>query len=152
MSRKTKALYSSKGFEKINDFRGDLIVYFLIDQEPTVASSWNRVDPVVQEQITGSYIHFGFHFCFQGGGSLSNMKSLFSFLKKYQKETKNNVWLIPKVTIDDSYLDEFKYVDSKYTLQDILENTIDLVNVINLSNLSNIYEMFIELKNEYSIN
>lgn len=120
-----KTTLSTKHFDLLNKINGNVIVYLFIQKE---RSTWNLISPIVKEKETGKFFQFSLgDFALQGtGGGLSNMCSLFSYLKKL-KDRGGQVDILPKIT-ENSLMRDFEYFDSGIQLQDLIDCSIDLIN------------------------
>lgn len=130
--REPKTTLSTNHFDLIDKINSNVIVYLFIQKDRS-NSAWNLISPIVHEKETGKIFQFGLgYFALQGsGGGLSNISSLFSHLKKL-KYSGFQVDILPKIT-DNSLMSDFEYLDSGIKLQDLLDNSIDLINYRNES-------------------
>ncbi len=132
---------------KLND---NLIAYFFIQKERE-SSDWNLVAPVLLETTTGRIIQYGLgYFALQGcGGGLNNTNSVLYYLNKLQ-ERGYKVHLVPKV-VDTNLLRSFEYTDSGTTLENLLKNSIDLINY-RKGKFEWIHKQYQQLVDKYKLN
>jgi len=131
----------------IGKMEGDLIAYLFI-QKNKDESAWNLVNPIIIEKNTGKEYFFGLgYFALEGGGGLSKTESVIRLLMEH-KNKGNNVSILPKV-VDNKLLEDYGYWDSNLKTNDLLSDTIDLVNY-QKNEFSHIYKKYQEIIEEYA--
>lgn len=125
--REPKTTLSTNHFDLLSKINKNVIVFLFIQKDRS-NSTWNLISPIVKEKDTGKFFQFGLgYFALQGsGGGLSNTCSLFSHLKKL-KNRGFQVDILPKIA-ETSLMSDFEYLDSGIKLQDLIDNSIDLIN------------------------
>ena len=137
-----------KGWEvnKVRDFCCDVDAYFFIDKTPDI-SGWKLVLPVIHEKSSNKTYQFKracFTFDGCGGGLWNSEKLILELLKLRSKGIKVN--FIPKV-VENDLLIAFEYCDSGKTLQDLIMNSVDLVNY-RIGSLDSTYKKYTEIINK----
>ncbi|MBL7841096.1 MAG: hypothetical protein JNJ75_13215 [Cyclobacteriaceae bacterium] len=115
------------GIVQLNDITEDVNAYLFIEKEKD-SSAWNLVAPTIHEKSTGRIYQYGLgYFSLEGcGGGLNNTIELINKLKELRRRG-IKVNIVPKV-VDNDRLAAFQYVDSGVTIDQIISNSIDLVN------------------------
>ena len=122
-----KTTLTGSSIDLIENFNDNLIIYLFIEKHKD-GSAWNLVAPIILEQSTERITQFGLgYFALEGcGGGLANTDSIFYYIKKHiQKGFK--VSIQPKV-VDNEILKDFEYVDSGIKLNDLIDNSLNLIN------------------------
>lgn len=145
----SKTTLSTNQFHLIDNINDNVIVYLFI-QKDKKSSAWNLIAPIVEEKRTGKIFQFGLgYFALQGsGGGISNICSLFSHLRNL-KERGFKVDILPKIA-DTSLINDFEYLDSGIKLQDLLNDSIDLINY-RKEKFSEIYKEYIRLIEKHNL-
>lgn len=145
----SKTTLSTNQFHLIDNINDNVIVYLFI-QKDKKSSAWNLIAPIVEEKRTGKIFQFGLgYFALQGsGGGISNIWSLFSHLRNL-KERGFKVDILPKIA-DTSLINDFEYLDSGIKLQDLLNDSIDLINY-RKEKFSEIYKEYIRLIEKHNL-
>lgn len=147
--KEPKTTLSTNHFDLLSKINGNVIVYLFIQKERS-SSAWNLISPIIKEKKTGKTFQFGLgYFALQGsGGGLSNTCTLFSHLRKL-KDKGFQVDILPKIA-ETSLMSDFEYLDSRIKLQDLLDNSIDLINYRNES-FSWIYQEYQRLIKKHKL-
>ncbi|RKR08896.1 hypothetical protein C8C83_0491 [Flavobacterium sp. 90] len=145
----SKTTLSTNQFHLIDNINDNVIVYLFI-QKDKKSSAWNLIAPIVEEKRTGKIFQFALgYFALQGsGGGISNICSLFSHLRNL-KERGFKVDILPKIA-DTSLINDFEYIDSGIKLQDLLNDSIDLINY-RKEKFSEIYKEHIRLIEKHNL-
>jgi len=145
----SKTTLSTNQFHLIDNINDNVIVYLFI-QKDKKSSAWNLIAPIVEEKRTGKIFQFALgYFALQGsGGGISNLCSLFSHLRNL-KERGFKVDILPKIA-DTSLINDFEYIDSGIKLQDLLNDSIDLINY-RKEKFSEIYKEYIRLIEKHNL-
>jgi hypothetical protein len=145
----SKTTLSTNQFHLIDNINDNVIVYLFI-QKDKKSSAWNLIAPIVEEKRTGKIFQFALgYFALQGsGGGISNICSLFSHLRNL-KERGFKVDILPKIA-DTSLINDFEYIDSGIKLQDLLNDSIDLINY-RKEKFSEIYKEYIRLIEKHNL-
>lgn len=145
----SKTTLSTNQFHLIDNINDNVIVYLFI-QKDKKSSAWNLIAPIVEEKRTGKIFQFALgYFALQGsGGGISNICSLFSHLRNL-KERGFKVDILPKIA-DTSLINDFEYIDSGIKLQDLLNDSIDLIN-FRKEKFSEIYKEYIRLIEKHNL-
>lgn len=127
--RDVKTTLSGSKIKIIENLNEDVVIYFFIQKEQTTHSAWNLVLPIAKGLKTNKIILFSLgNFALQGsGGGLNSTKSIFYSAKKL-KEKGFQVLFSPKVINNNNLLNEFLFLDSNLTLDDLDKNSITLYN------------------------
>lgn len=145
-----KTTLGRSSIKLIDGIKNDLIVYLFLEKEKAEGIAWNLAVPVVVENLTEKSYQFDLGcFALEGsGGGLWSTSLLLNSLKKHS-EKGYKVSVVPKV-IPNKFLRDFQYFDSGLKINNLLENSIDLINYRKGSFIW-IYKKYQELMDEYQL-
>lgn len=141
-----KSSMGSSGMKYIDLFKGDLIAYLFIEKEHKGGDYYSLVSPVIKEKLSGQYIQLGItSFALQGGGGKNMTEDLFLKLKKYEDERNAFATIVPMV-IDSKFINDFEYMESKLSLDDMIKNAENLLNYHKTERLEMLFKNYVKLR------
>ena len=134
----------------IDLFKGELIAYLFIEKN-NVEGHYSLISPVIREKLSGQYIRFGTEsFALQGGEGKRYTRSLLLKLKKYEQERNFFVPIVLKV-IESKLINDFEYMESKLTLDDMINNSENILNYRQTDRLKMLFDNYILMRTEVDL-
>jgi hypothetical protein len=144
-----KTTLSGSKVDIVENIKTNLTVYFFIEKESECGIR-HSVVPVLLEDTTSEYYQFNSaYFDLQGSGTgLGKVDSLMYYLKKLMKRGYKAELAIR--VVDNELLNRFRYIDSKVSLNYLIENSTPLI-MYRKDDLKDIYNQYQELIKKHDL-